>query len=413
MPSSLSLSMRTRPSFFVLCALALRDLYHDKKISLCVIASILAVVGPLLLLFGLKFGIVSQLRTELLSDPRNKEIQMSASARLDEEWFTQLRGQTGVGFVMPLTRSLNTQADLFVDSRRFLENVELIPTGTGDPLLGKLAAPALDTDVVLSRAAADRLKLEVGDVLNLRVVRSLDKNLERAQLQVRVSAILAPQVFSRPAILTTLALLVAVEDFRDGVMVPLLGASTGSAPAVRMHFARARIYADSIDTVEQVAQSLQQQSIETTSRIAEIKSVQSIDRVLGFVFAVIAWAAAFGCAASLIGALMANIDRKRKDLALLRLFGYGRQSMLGYVVLQALVLTIVGYLFGCGMYFIGSYAFNEVLTTNLARGTFVCRLELIHFVTGLLSATGISILVCAVGGLLATKIEPAESLRDV
>jgi hypothetical protein len=34
-------------------------------------------------------------------------------------------------------------------------------------------------------------------------------------------------------------------------------------------------------------------------------------------------------------------------------------------------------------------------------------------VTGLLSATGISILVCAVGGLLATKIEPAESLRDV
>jgi putative ABC transport system permease protein len=135
--------------------------------------------------------------------------------------------------------------------------------------------------------------------------------------------------------------------------------------------------------------------------------------VLGFVFAVIAWAAALGCAASLIGALMANIDRKRKDLALLRLFGYGRQSMLGYVVLQALVLTMVGYLFGCGMYFVGSYAFNEVLTTNLARGTFVCRLELIHFVTGLLSATGISILVCAVGGLLATKIEPAESLRDV
>ena len=196
-------------------------------------------------------------------------------------------------------------------------------------------------------------------------------------------------------------------------MVPLLGASTGSAPAVRMHFARARIYADSIDTVQRVAQVLQQQSIETTSRIAEIKSVQSIDRVLGFVFAVIAWAAALGCAASMIGALMANIDRKRKDLALLRLFGYGRQSMLGYIVLQALVLTIVGYIFGCGMYFIGSYVFNEVLTTNLARGTFVCRLEMTHFLTGLLSAAGISILVCAVGGLLATKIEPAESLRDV
>lgn len=193
MPSSLSTKLHARPKQSVLFGLALKDLFYDQKISLCVVASVLAVVGPLLLLFGLKFGIVSQLRGELLSDPRNKEIQMTASARLDEEWFATLRKASGVGFVLPLTRSLNTQADLFVDGRRFLENVELIPTATGDPLLGDLSVPTQDSEVVLSRSAADRLKLEVGDTLNLRVVRTLDKTLERAQMQVRVHAILPPK----------------------------------------------------------------------------------------------------------------------------------------------------------------------------------------------------------------------------
>ncbi len=413
MPSSLASRLQGSPRLSLLFGLALRDLLYDKKISICVVASILAVVGPLLLLFGLKFGIVSQLRGDLLSDPRNKEIQMTASARLDENWFVTLRNEAGVGFVLPLTRALNTQADLFVDGRRFLENVELIPTAAGDPLLGDLSGPTQNSEVVLSRSAADRLKLQVGDTLNLRVVRTLDKTLERAQMQVRVHAILPPQAINRPAVLITLPLLIAVEDYRDGVKVAMLNSVTGTEPVLRSQFARARIYADSIDTVQQVAQRLQDLGIETNSRVAEIKSVQSIDRVLGFVFAVIAWAAALGCAASMIGALMANIERKRKDLALLRLFGYGRQSMLSYVIAQALFLTVIGFGLGCGMYFVGSYTFNQVLAFHLARDTFVCRLELIHFAIGLACAMAISIVVCAFGGLLATRIEPAESLRDV
>lgn len=413
MPSSLSSKLQGSPRLSVLFGLALRDLLHDQKISICVVASILAVVGPLLLLFGLKFGIVSQLRGDLLSDPRNKEIQMTASARLDDNWFVTLRNEAGVGFVLPLTRALNTQADLFVDGRRFLENVELIPTAAGDPLLVDLSGPTQNSEVVLSRSAADRLKLEVGDTLNLRVVRTLDKTLERAQMQVRVHAILPPQAISRPAVLITLPLLIAVEDYRDGVKVAMLNSVTGSEPVLRSQFARARIYADSIDSVQQVAQRLQDLGIETNSRVAEIKSVQAIDRVLGFVFAVIAWAAALGCAASMIGALMANIERKRKDLALLRLFGYGRRSMLSYVIAQALFLTVIGFGLGCAMYFVGSYTFNQVLAAHLARDTFVCRLELNHFAIGLASAMAISIVVCAVGGLLATRIEPAESLRDV
>ncbi|MEI8400858.1 MAG: ABC transporter permease, partial [Alcaligenaceae bacterium] len=79
-------SHSTSPRIGVLLGLALRDLVHDRKVSACMVASVVAVVAPLLLLFGLKFGIVSQMRHDLLSDPRNKEVKMIASDNLDQAW---------------------------------------------------------------------------------------------------------------------------------------------------------------------------------------------------------------------------------------------------------------------------------------------------------------------------------------
>lgn len=406
-------SNHTSPRLSVLLGLALRDLVHDRKVSICMMASVVAVVAPLLLLFGLKFGIVSQLRHDLLSDPRNKEVKMIASDNLDQAWFERLRALPSVGFVMPLTRALNTVADLYVDSKRFAENVELIPTGVGDPLLGDVRPPGTVNQVVLTAMAAQRLGVQPGDTVRLNISRQLNKVNERGQLHVQVQAVLPAAAFGRAAAFVTLPLLVALEDFRDGFQVPLLNVTKGDAPRERQHFARARIYASEIEQVEALASYLTNQRIETSSRLAEIKSVQQIDRVLSIIFNVIAWAAVLGCAASMIGGLMANIDRKRKDLALLRLFGYGRQAMLGYVVIQATTLTAVGFSIGCLLYGMGSVLFDRLLGVTLSAGRFVCRLEPTHFAFALSAALLVSLCVSLSGGILVTKIEPAESLRDV
>lgn len=413
MSASKQSSTFSAPPLKVLLSLGLSDLMHDRKVSICIMASIVAVVAPLLLLFGLKFGIVSQMRAELLSDPRNLEIRMLASATLEPTWFEKMRTLEGVGFVMPLTRSLNTIADLFVDSRRFAENVELIPTAIDDPVLNGISMPQGRNDVVLSSAAASRLGVQPGERVQLRVTRLHESRTERAQIEVRVLAILPPESFARPAVFLTLPLLIEVEDFRDGFYVPGSGVETGSALKPRTHFARARIYADKIESVEALANRLSEEGIETSSRLAEIKSVQSIDKVLGIVFGVIAWIAVLGCAASLIGAFMANIDRKRKDLALLRLMGYGRLAMQGYVVMQSAVLTVTGFAVGCLMYLLGSQLFNQMLGEYMKADRFVCRLEPIHFVMALAGALILAIVVAGVGGVVVTKIEPAESLRDL
>ena len=60
-------------------SLAWADLKHEWVLSLCLFLAVAAVVGPLLLLFGLKNGTMETLRGRLLEDPRNREIRPMVS----------------------------------------------------------------------------------------------------------------------------------------------------------------------------------------------------------------------------------------------------------------------------------------------------------------------------------------------
>ena len=75
------------------------------------IATLVAVIAPLLLLLGLKHGVVSSMQDELARDPRNLEIRMLSSGSYDQAWVDELARRPGAGFVVGMTRSLNTQAD--------------------------------------------------------------------------------------------------------------------------------------------------------------------------------------------------------------------------------------------------------------------------------------------------------------
>lgn len=399
----------------LLIELASRDLWFDRKVSLCIVASLIAVIAPLLLLFGLKHGVVSQLRDNLLGDPRNLEIRMLGNGNLDQRWIDELAAQPSSGFVMPLTRSLNTQADLLKDNQHFAADAEIIPSGPRDPLLqNRTAPPQSMQDAVLSAAAAKKLQVKTGDRIQLMVQRKLDGATERGRLELTVSGVLDETAFGRPAALVTLELLLAMEQFRDGVQMPAFGIDTGSpATGGERRFARARIYAASLDTVAPLADWLQQRNIEVSTRAADIEAVKAIDRVLSLIFAVIAWTAVIGCVASLVGAFLANIDRKRKDLALLRLLGFRRGAVGGYVMVQAALLTGIAFAVGYGAYLAGSSVFNRALGTNLEDGAFVCHLENSHIALAFVSALLIATLVAAIGGFRAIHIEPAESLRDI
>jgi len=395
----------------LLAMLAALDLWHDRKVSFCIIASLVAVIAPLLLLFGLKYGVVSQLNQELLSDPRNLEVRLSGNHNLPLNWFKRWQAMPEVAFVMPLTRTLNTEASLLKDSQHFLADVELIPSGQGDPLLPSLEPPK-SGELLLSASAAQRLQVQTGERLKLVVQRQIEGKNQRGQVEVTVSGILPASAFARPAALLDLHLLVATEDFRDGFATPLLGISEGENAPERSHYARARLYAKNLEDVALLAQRLSSEHIESQTRASEIESVQAISRVLNLIFAVIAWTAVLGAAFALGGALLASIERKRRELALLRLIGFARQAIAGLVVMQSALLSVLAFVLALLLYAVGSAVFNSALGANLNQSGFVCRLTAQHLWLAFATTMLLSSLVAAMGGWRATRIEAAESLRS-
>lgn len=391
--------------------LAVADLWHDRKVSFCVVASLVAVIAPLLLLFGLKYGVVSQLNDELLSDPRNLELRPSGNHNLPLDWFARWQAMPEVAFVMPLTRSLNSEASLLKDNLHFLADVELIPSGAGDPLLSGLTPPCAG-ELLLSASAASRLQVQTGDKLRLVVQRQYQGQHQRGQTEVKVAGILPASAFGRPAALLTLDLLVATEDFRDGFAAPLLGINQGEMAPPRTHYARARLYAKALPQVAELAERLAAEHIDSQMRGAEIESVQAISRVLGLIFAVIGAAAVLGAVAALGGALLASIERKRREWALLRLMGFDRCAIAALVVIQATLLALLAFALALPLYAFGSAVFNSALGANLDQSGFVCRLTAQHLLLALACTLLLSALVAVMGGWRATRIEAAESLRS-
>lgn len=398
----------------LLGSLALQDLWHDRKVSLCIAASLVAVIAPLLLLFGLKHGVVSQLQDELLRDPRNLEVKMLSNGNYDTAWIERLRLRPETGFALGQTRSLNTQADLLIGMQRFVEGAEIIATEPGDPQLNLAPLNPVGNQVILSASAAQRLQAKAGDSVQLRALRRLEGVNERGEMTLTVLAVLDGARFGRAAGFVAPPLLLDLERFRDGYQVSEFGVTTGKPQGnLQPLYARARVYARDIDQVAPLEHWLNEQHIETSSRLADIDNVKAINHVLGLIFGVIAVAALIGCVASMVGAFLANIDRKRKSLAVLRLLGFKRRAVGGFVILQALALSLAGYVGGLGFYAVGSHLFDYLLGSSRATGTFVCHITVWHGLAALLLTFLVAALVAMIGALRAINIQPAESLREL
>lgn len=398
----------------LLVSLALQDLWHDRKVSLCIAASLVAVIAPLLLLFGLKHGVVSQLQDELLRDPRNLEVKMLSNGNYDTAWIERLRLRPETGFALGQTRSLNTQADLLIGMQRFVEGAEIIATEPGDPQLNLSSLTPVGNQVILSASAAQRLQAKAGDSVQLRALRRLEGVNERGEMTLTVLAVLDGARFGRAAGFVAPPLLLDLEHFRDGYQVSAFGIETGKPLGdLQPLYARARVYARDIDQVAPLEHWLNEQHIETSSRLADIDNVKAINHVLGLIFGVIAMAALIGCVASMVGAFLANIDRKRKSLAVLRLLGFKRRAVGGFVVLQALALSLAGYVGGLGFYAVGSHLFDYLLGSSQATGSFVCHITIWHGLAALLLTFLVAALVAVIGAVRAINIQPAESLREL
>ena len=256
--------------------------------------------------------------------------------------------------------------------------------------------------------------MRAGDRLTGRVFRRLDNRPQTLVLPLIVGGIIPETAFGRDAAFVSLDLLVAAEDYRDGAAVPALGVTEGTdaaaSPASRA-FASARIYARSLDDVAPLATWVRDQGYEVSTRAKEIETVKALDRVLAFIFLVLASIGVGGYLFSLAASLWANVDRKRREIALLRLVGLGTGPVIGFPVAQAVLVAVAGIALSTVLYLIVAAAFNATFIDQLGRDEFVCRLSFRDGAIAAVLTVLFAVAAAMVGGYRAAKIDPAEGLR--
>jgi putative ABC transport system permease protein len=393
--------------------LATRDYRHEWQMSGCFVLALAAVLGPMLVLFGLKFGIIGGMLDQLIEDPANREIRPVGSGRYDAAWLDRYRKRADVAFLVARTRSIAATLQLKSPRSNRILNAEMIPSAHGDPLLTQVAHPPVGLRrIVLSDSAARKLRVGPGDRIDGSLARRFRGRHERVHLDLEVADVAPASAFPRDGAFVHLELLEALEDFRDGHAVPALGWSGTPAPAQR-HYPAFRLYARSIYDVAGLKQALNDEGVDVRTKAADIELVMKMDRNLSTIYWAIAIIGLIGFSLSLGASLWANVDRKRKELSVLRLVGFRTGDIVWFPMIQAFYTAVLGWALAIGIYRLAALAINDMLAEQLADGQQVCVLLPRHYVAALLVTVVASVLAAALAGMRSARIEPSEGLREL
>jgi len=400
--------------FFKILRLASRDYAHEWQMSICFVLALAAVLGPMLVLFGLKFGIIGGMVQTLVEDPHNREIRPIGSGRYSQQWLDALAAKDAVDFLVPRTRSIAASIELQGPTNQRILRVELIPSAAGDPLLPSGMRPPMGSaTLILSTNAASKLGVQAGDTLDGSVARRFRGNKERAHLQLTVSAIAPPGAFPRDGAFVSVQLLNALEDYRDGRAVPALG-WTGSAPTEGARsYPGFRLYARSIYDVEGLKRGFEKRGIEVRTQAADIALVQRMDHNLSTIYWAIAVIGLVGFGLSLGASLWANVDRKRRDLAILRLVGFHTGDITWFPVLQSLYTALLGWLLALGIYQGAAWVINDMLAAQLSPGQDVCVMLPEHYAISLALTLTVAVIAATLAGWRSARIAPSDGLREI
>ena len=394
--------------------LALDDYRHEWVLSGCSVLALAAVLIPLLVLFGLRYGIITNLLDPLIENPRYREIAPVTSGRYTPEWFDTMRARDDVAFVVPRTRSLAASIRLRVPDSAVgrIVDVELIPSGPGDPVLGEgLEPPKGYGQVLLSTSVAERLGAGAGTRVEGIVSRTRQGEVETKLLPLDVAGVTPPATFGRDGVFVSTELLVAIEDFLDGRAVPDLDwEGTAPRPADRA-FAGFRMYARGLDDVATLRAEMLAQNVDVRTSIADISLVQTLDRNLGIVYWIIATMAIAGYCLSFATSVWANVDRKRREFSVLRLTGFRTRDIVWFPILQATFTAVLAWLLACVAYFIVQGILNGLFADSIGGGEPVCRIRAPHLALALLLTLVASSIAAAAGGRRVAHLEPSLGLR--
>lgn len=383
--------------------------------SLCSVLGVAVVLAPLLVLFALKFGIVTGMLERLANDPRNLELRPIGQNRFTEAFFERLGKEPDVGFLLPNTRYLAAPLALRNDAQRGSPPVEvaMVPTAPGDPLLGERARTMTDElTIVVSDSVGRQLAVQPGDRVTGLVGRQVAGEREQVTLELAIGEILPVAQQGRDVAFVALPLLLATEAYREGLAVPAFGWTGEQRSDASRTYASFRLYAASIDGVLPLRAWLLAERIETDTKAGEIVWIDELDRGLTTLFSIISILGITGYFISMAVSLWASVVRKQRDLSVLQLIGYTSWLVALFPVVQALLAAACGAALAIAIYLLVEPGVNALFAERLADRTVQARLLPTHFALAIAASLAGAAIAASVAGLRAALVQPAEGLRD-
>jgi putative ABC transport system permease protein len=395
-----------------LIRLAARELWHERALALCAACVVAATLAPLLTLWGLEQGVVGTLINRQNRDPVMRQVlpETTGGHRFDGAWFETVARWPGVAFVMPNTRAIANQVDVVTQGGKSAR-IDLLPTSKGDPLLAERSPPA-DGTLILSAPAAARLEAAAGQTVTLALERQREARTERAALALRVAEVLSETGYDGQAALVPLQLVEAIQAWRDGYAVPGLGSEGAGPPPRMMTYPLFRMYATSIREVEPLAKRLESEGVSVYTRSREIASTLGLQRNLRAVLSMIALIAIAGAILALVAMQLATLRRKRRDYAVLKLVGHGRDWLVALPCVHAVAVASIGSVIAWAIYAVAAQAINAYYADHLGVGEKAVQLHANEFGWAFAGALAVSVLPALWGGSRASKVEAADELRE-
>lgn len=180
----------------------------------------------------------------------------------------------------------------------------------------------------------------------------------------------------------------------------------------RQGYAGFRLYAASIDAVAPLQQRLEQSGIPVNTEEERIADVRRLDQYTRLIFWLVAAVGVVGGISALTASLYASVERKKKELNVLRLLGLFKRELVLFPVAQGLMLSTGALLLSVLIFAVVARLINQLFRAQLRTAESLCTLSFGHFLLLFAGVWLLSIIAATFAALRATRLDPAEALRD-
>jgi putative ABC transport system permease protein len=391
--------------------LALRDFRHSLHANMFSAIALAAVLAPLLVLYGLKLGVINGMLAELRTDPSILAIGIGNYKPLTADDIRAIARLPETGFVVGAPRSIASRVEMRSgpDSADVID-ADWLPSAPGDPLLLRGMAALADDEIVLSERLAEKLSAKPGGLVAAAVYRN-DQS-ETFEMKLKVRHVLPRASLEGYRALVSSARLEAISAFSDNYDVAEAGAGGRPLSERVALFDGMRLYARSLESIAPLERAVAAAyGFKTSSAGAKIEWIGSLERVMTGLFSIISVAGATGYALSLWATIAGSVRQNMPQLSLLRLLGMPRGRLWSFPLVQVAGITTLGLALAFLLALAAATAMNRIYLIG-AFGLLVCELRLREFAAAASASYLLAVMVAALQFSAMQRVSPSDALAD-